>query len=171
MDSHTRKTLPFFALLLLLYAVTFPYQTFAADLVLHGVSGSINTQVSFVLIAYNVPNEVEAFGLDIVFDPNILEYIGGEKGDLIKGFVLFDINPTTNGLKIGAATPNEKIGAGASGIIVTITFSVKMTYQESDINLNNLTDDIKNWSTETDFSPSIALIQNSGSGCFVKCLY
>jgi len=164
------------SVLLLLIFIATPREILASDLILSGTISDPNTQTSFVLSVYNAPNEVVAFGFDIIYDPNIMEYIDDEGGDIIQDFTYLS-NNISNGVRrfagyvIPPVTEDKKIKKGTNGVIHTITFAVKKNYRETDIFLDNLIDDMDGWTTETTFSQTNILVLDSESTlCFFNCL-
>lgn len=112
---------------------------------LSGVSGA---EVTVTLKIINAPNDVDALGLDIKFDPNALQYIKYEKGDLVQGSLLFDVsNPESGLLRIGEINlEDNKIAQGTSGTIVDLYFTLRTDFLSTIIQLDNMVDDIDGWS-------------------------
>ena len=83
------------------------------------------TGVILVSVA-NVTTDVDAFGLDFIFDHTVLEYVSLEKGDLTQNFDFLTGNNFTNGvLRIAGVEGDNPIKPGSSGSILRITLSVK----------------------------------------------
>ena len=89
---------------------------------------------------------ISALGVDIVYDTNMLSYVGVSQGSLTSGFSYFDGNEISSGtVRIGAfnSTP---ISVNSSGTIANVIFSVIYTGNEgatSTLTSFNLEDDIK----------------------------
>jgi hypothetical protein len=118
-----------------------------ADQTGQAVSGQV---VKIPLRMQSSPNEVAAFGLKVTYDPAILEYSGFEKGDLVKSFDIFGVNPVGAGkLKVGGVYSDGSIPKGSSGDLVWLKFTVKAG-QKGDcypLRLESLEDHVANFST------------------------
>ena len=175
-DCLKRILFHILCLFLLFIFIAIPRKILASDLVLSGTVSDPNTQTSFLLSVYNVPNDVVAFGFDIIYDPNIMEYVDDEEGDIIKDFTYLS-NNISNGVRRFAGyvnppiTEDKKIKKDANGVMLKITFDVKKNYGEKDIFLDNLIDDLNGWTTETTLSHGNILAQDAESTlCFLNIL-
>jgi hypothetical protein len=99
------------------------------------------------------PNEVDALGFDLTFDPSVLQYTGAfTRGALVAAWSFFDVsNPTPGKLKVGGFTVVDPIQAGVSGTLVRLEFLVVCNNcgagSISELVATNLVDDVATWST------------------------
>ncbi len=107
---------------------------------------SAASTIEYTILVSAAPNEVKAFGFDIIYDTTILDYIDQKKGVLISEFDFFAANEVENGtIRIGGfATSEKKIDAEAGGILMTLSFKV-LQCKNSLLQLAELKDDIKTW--------------------------
>ena len=84
----------FLSMVLILFSGINP--VFSANLSLTGKPAEDQNKKTFILEITNAPNQITSFGLDIVFDPNVLIYESIARGDLTAGFDLFKANFTEN---------------------------------------------------------------------------
>jgi hypothetical protein len=123
---------------------------YAANLEIDDQCAPKEQEVTFSVSVSNAPNDVVAFGIDILFDPTVLDFQGFEKGTLIQnGFSLFDVNEVSAGrLRVGGLEfGNNKIKTGSSGILVKLTFLV-IDEKYAKMIPADLKDDVKNWTIE-----------------------
>lgn len=116
------------------------------------LSGKPDSPVTITLKINEAPNDVSAFGLEIIFDLNALEYVGYEKGDLISGSIFFGVSTNLESgiIRIGdVKLEDEKIESGTSGSIVSLFFALKNSTSDTSIKLDNLVDDIEGWDKNT----------------------
>jgi len=69
--------------------------------------------VSFAITVHEAPNDVEAFGLEVWFDPNILTFESCEKGELANQFILLASTPESGVVRVAGIAPNEGAACGA----------------------------------------------------------
>ncbi|MEW5802234.1 MAG: HYR domain-containing protein [bacterium] len=106
-------------------------------------------EVTFTISVDSAPAAASAFGFEISYDENILEYKSFAKGDLTQGFMLLDVSKPSskpNTLRAGAVGGSQKIELGNSGSILKLVFTVK-SCEISDLSLVNMIDDVFGWST------------------------
>ena len=154
----------------------------AADLVLNGPHfADPNSLISFTVIIHIAPNDVEAFGFDILFDPNILDVVADpngvvtlEKGNLIDQSIVLAQKISLDRVRIGGIlfpVDTNKIFQSSTGTLVKVPFRVKRTYSENDIRITSTVDDISSWTTETILGAWLFLPPDSESGlCFMNSL-
>jgi len=83
------ETVGALVLLVLIPLVRMSPAAFAASLTLDMKPFSvIYSSVSFAITVHEAPNDVEAFGIEVWFDPNILEFERFEKGELAKQYII-----------------------------------------------------------------------------------
>lgn len=125
---------------------------------------------------------MEAFGIEIRFDPNILSFEGYEKGELVKQFLMEGASNPASDLVVVAGLSDTGISEGASGELAKLTFRVITPCVATDLRFTTLFDDIQGWDTEDgtlDPPPSCAwfdapIVFGEGSGyglCFVGTLF
>jgi len=126
-----------------------------------GDRGAAGSQVVITVQIQNAPNDVSAFGADILFDQNILEFVSADFTDtLIENFDFKSVsNPSPGVLRLGGFEAGEDIiTISSSGDLVYLTFNVASSIVDcisSFLELGELKDDIGSWSTSW--------------GCFFNC--
>lgn len=95
-----------------------------------------------ITIKGNIVQEVQTFGLDVVFDPNVYEYQGTEKGSLTQDWAQVDGNV----IEPGRARVGGYYGSGTviTGNVDGSLAVVKFKFVNSEITLENFVDDIRN---------------------------
>jgi PKD repeat protein len=114
------------------------------------VAGSIGAAGGLVTIPVRIndaPNDVSAFGFELVFDPTMLSYKKYEKGALAEDLDFFDAQLISDGMLRFGGVKNKGILDGASGSIVFIQFEILQAEPTAKLTLQALTDDMANWST------------------------
>ncbi|MEW5735482.1 MAG: PKD domain-containing protein [Thermodesulfobacteriota bacterium] len=117
---------------------------FAGDL-----SGQPGDEAAITVMVNIAPNPVSALGMDILFDPAVLQYKGViAKGDLTQGFNYLLANEVTPGdLRIGGIIAPGEIPLDASGSLVTIYFDV-IGSGNSTLRIVDQKDHIASWTFE-----------------------
>jgi len=129
-------------------------------------TGSAGDEVSFSLGINNAPDDINDFGLDILFDPNVLKPVFDPnepesanviftRGELAADFKFLGITytPGNNYLRIGGFTQDTSeegqsfIPKGASGIIANIPFTIQRGLGTATLGIDRLYDDLAGWST------------------------
>jgi hypothetical protein len=92
--------------------------------------------VTFTVFISTAPNEVTAFGLEITFDPSVLSFDttdtnsdliadAATPGPLVEGWTFFGVSsPASGRIRVGGSTITNGIAAGASGVLLQLTFTV-----------------------------------------------
>jgi len=114
------------------------------------VSGGIGSSGGLVTIPVRIndaPNDVSAFGFELVFDPEMLTFKSFEKGALAEDLDFFNAQIVENGILRCGGVKNKGILDGASGSIVFVQFEIKQTEPSTKLYLQALTDDMANWTT------------------------
>lgn len=110
-------------------------------------------EVTFTISINNAPSNVLSYGLDLIYDEDVLEYKPQDtaiiKGELIKDFAGIIVGqPSSNTVRIGGyAGFEEIIDQGTSGDFLKLAFIVK-NCQQSTLTLNNLVCDISGWTVK-----------------------
>ena len=172
-------------LLVLISFISMPPAAPAASLTLYvKPSGITYSSVSFALTVHDAPNYVEAFSLEVWYDPNILEFESFEKGELAKQFIVFNASTPESGVvRVAGFAPSEGTGIseGASGELAVLCFGLITPCVATNLNLRALIDDVEGWDTEDGtldpsplcefFDAPIVFGEDSGYGlCFVGTL-
>ena len=93
------------------------------------------------------PNSVSSFGFEIMFDPEMLAYKSFEKGSLVEDFDYFNANLVESNIIRCGGAKNNGILRASSGSILFLEFEVKKAEPVTQIKIQSLTDDIKNWTS------------------------
>jgi len=104
--------------------------------------------VTVAIIVQDAPNNVRAFGLDVVYNPEVLSYQEASAGSLVENFDYFDTNLIADGwVRIGGFEAGEElILTGDGGSIVELIFEVKLeSCVASPIKIINQKDHIAVW--------------------------
>ncbi len=113
------------------------------------VCGGKGERVIFTVVINNAPNEVEAFGFDVVGCTDILKYVSYTRGNLTKDWDFFDCNPLEPGrVRVGGFTTKDKIEKGAGGSVVNLQFEV-VGENDCYLNIEDMVDDIIGWRPES----------------------
>ncbi|MDM8540537.1 cohesin domain-containing protein [Desulfococcaceae bacterium HSG9] len=134
--------------ILLTVVIAMPSQ--AADkavLTFDNLTAKAGEKVTFTLTVNKAPNAVKTFGLEVLYDTDLLKYQSYKRGLLVKkGFSFFGVNESSPGtLKIGGVEPKKnEIKKGAAGSLVLLTFEV-LKAGKGEIKPANLKDNIKKW--------------------------
>ncbi|MCP4106294.1 MAG: hypothetical protein GY749_12265 [Desulfobacteraceae bacterium] len=121
----------------------------AAVLEIENQSAPTGSEVTFAVNINNAPNNVNSFGFEILYDPNIMEYKGfHENSFLAQSFYYFDVGKKPGLLTVGGfGTGSNRIEQNASGTMFTLTFKI-IKYGSCKIVLNDLKDEVTGWSTQ-----------------------
>ncbi|MDM8523054.1 cohesin domain-containing protein [Desulfococcaceae bacterium HSG8] len=112
-------------------------------------TASDGKQAVFAVSVNNAPNEVAAFGFEVLYDSDVLRYKDYERGSLAQdAFSFFDVNePASGQLRVGGMEVGaNKIQEGSSGTLVILTFEV-VGRGKSEMKLAELKDSLKTWTT------------------------
>jgi len=150
-------------LLTMFMALIYSSMAFAADgLAINNPScTTAGGTAIFTISVNNAPNNISAFGLNISFDENILEFVKFNKAaDLAEFMVSANKSKTLPVVTVGGYyTGSEEFGiaAGTTGQIGELVFNV-LSCEPVTLAISNQTDDIKIWQAES--GQLIAPIQN-----------
>jgi len=125
MKSTMRKL--YITIFFMMLSFVQPFQVNAYFLELNSQKGVIGEIVTYELSIDKSPNNISAFGLDLKYDPKILDFQSFERGDLVKnGFSLFDANKISNGcVRIGGVDLDKKfIPKNKTGTLIVLKFKV-----------------------------------------------
>ena len=114
------------------------------------VAGGIGATGGLVNIPVRIndaPNDVSAFGFELIYDPAMLAFKSFEKGALAQDLDFFNAQLIEDGLLRCGGVKNKGILKGASGSIVFVQFEIKQTEPSTKLSLQGLTDDMANWTT------------------------
>ncbi len=146
--QHKLITLFRLALLICFLFLHTTSQAMAEDIELGEQCETIGNQVTFTLSIASAPNNFDSMGVDIIYDPGVLEFtISDFSGTLLESFSYKDAYLVNSGLiRIGAFTTGEAISSGDSGNLVALTFTVSED-SATDLLMQNLKDGIKEWTS------------------------
>lgn len=90
-----------------------------------GATGAMGREVKIPVMVKFAPGSISAFGFDVIYDENVLDYSGYERGDLTASFDVFEANPIDSGkVRVGGFTFTSTIPQGANGYLVWLKFNV-----------------------------------------------
>jgi len=108
-------------------------------------TGYVGDEVTIAFTVSNSDNTVAAMGFDILYDPDILEFIDFSTGPLLDKFSMFFVNPVHDDcLRVGAIEHQMNIKPHQSGDLMYLTFHV-INFGTSKIELVRPKDDIEHW--------------------------
>jgi len=116
------------------------------------VAGGIGAAGGLVTIPVRIndaPNDVSAFGFELVFDSSMLSFKSYEKGALAEDLDFFDVQLISDGMLRCGGVKNKGILNGASGSILFVQFEILQTEPVTKLSLQALTDDMAQWSTSS----------------------
>ena len=110
-------------------------------------SGCPGDSIDVIISLSSTDLDVDSFGLELTYCPDMIDYVGFERGDLVQTFNLFDCALVVPGvLRVGGLDFSESIPAGSDGTLITISFNVTCwACQQGDVcimDLINIADDI-----------------------------
>lgn len=133
------------------FAISLLFSTsyaFSAALELDEQTGSMGEVISFTLSVNAAPNSVFSLGLDIGFDPEILEFRQADAtGGLMEKWAFIDFTSPEPGLLRIGAFDLAGFPEGTNGLLATLTFLV-IGSQKSPITITGLVDDVSDWSVK-----------------------
>jgi PKD repeat protein len=114
------------------------------------VAGGIGAPGGLVTIPIRIndaPNDVSAFGFELVYDPEMLSFKSYEKGALAEDSDFFDVKLISDGILRCGGVKNKGILDGASGSVLFVQFEIIQSEPSTKLSLQGLTDEIANWTT------------------------
>jgi PKD repeat protein len=114
------------------------------------VAGGIGASGGLVTIPVRIndaPNDVSAFGFELIYDPEMLSYMSYEKGALAEDLDFFDVKLIADGILRCGGVKNKGILNGASGSVLFVQFEIIQSEPSTKLSLQGLTDEIANWTT------------------------
>jgi hypothetical protein len=121
-------------------------------------SGETGTTITIPVAINGNINEIRAFGLELTYDTSMFEYQNVSKGDLTADWGVADGYEISSGtVRIGVlAAQADPISAGGVGSIVKVTLKVTCSAcingQQSQICIQNYTDDIAGMTPQPTFA-------------------
>jgi len=125
-------------------------------------TGSMGDLIQFTLGIQNAPNPVKTFGLDIFFNPDVIEPIQNidpdnpevtivqhTKSELVQDIEFFGVYQIEPGhIRIGGFTLEEHfIDEGGNGSVVTLDFEIRSPFATTQLDISRLVDDMADWLT------------------------
>lgn len=135
----------------LFFSLVFMFAGVAASFAVDIIVEDANESGEFCVSIENAPNEVCAFTVNLIVDPDVLVYSTFTKGDLTQDFTLFNVTPQAEAgvVLISGVEPGANcISQGSSGTLVCLEYNVMDANGQSDLCLETLTGQIVGWSTE-----------------------
>ena len=120
---------------------------------LEGTQGKIGQEIQIPVRIQSAPNEITCFGFEITYNPDILEYLGFERGDLTISFDMLGVNQDPDNfakLIVGGFCSSEcEISQEANGCLIRLKFKVKGGQENNyyPLYLEKLEDNIANLSS------------------------
>ncbi len=116
-------------------------------------TGCTGEAIQIAVSMSNGETPVEAFGFDLHYCTDMLEYVSCEYGELTLAWPYLNCNPAEPGIvRVGGFSPMP-IPAGSSGSIAVLTFTVTCgacnPEDECEISLTDLVDDFEGWSAQS----------------------
>lgn len=144
-----KETRLFIFLIFFSLVSVFPGYGMCQELFINNQGNFFKDIINFQISINSAPNTIHAFGFDLYFDPEILEYEKYAKGNLLGQYELFDCIQLEPGkLRCGGINTGEgTILKGQGGNIINLSFR-KIECQKTTLCINNLVDDIENWEAE-----------------------
>ncbi|MEW5802863.1 MAG: cohesin domain-containing protein, partial [bacterium] len=111
--------------------------------------GMTQDEVKIPVRIQTAPGSVYAIGFEVIYNPDVLEYLGFERGNLVTSFTMVDVNPDgSDRVRVGGMTIGNGIPQGATGYVVWLKFKVTGDIESgcTPVLLENLTDDLAQFS-------------------------
>jgi hypothetical protein len=117
----------------------------AEMIIIHDQAGHVGDDITITFSISDAQNAVYAMGFDLVYDPDILEYIDYARGPLLRDYSMCDVNQIhDDSLRMGALELKDNINPHQTGELLYLTFHV-INYGVSKIELVRPKDNIRNW--------------------------
>ncbi len=106
-------------------------------------AGTAGASVSYAIRVSEGPESIDAFGLDIAYDPSLLTYTSEwERGDLTADFTQVGVNEVEPGrIRLGGFSVGEPVPAGAKGALAVLQFEA-VSYTPSRLSVLRPVDDV-----------------------------
>ncbi len=116
-------------------------------------SGCTGEKVQIAVSISNPDTETDAFGFDLHYCTDMLEYVSCIKGELTNYWYFIECNEQEAGrVRVGGFSTTP-IPAGSDGSIIILNFQVTYSgcelYDECEMYLSNFEDDISGWTAQT----------------------
>jgi hypothetical protein len=114
------------------------------NLIINDIEVSRGEEVVLPVIIDN-PFGIDAFGFDLIFPSDILEFVGVERTELLKGFNQVEGNEIRKGVLRVGGYGSEPIKSRSSAVLITLIFKVVSEPKKpSNLAIINRDDDLKN---------------------------
>ncbi len=120
------------------------------------VSGCTGDAVTIDVTMANPDTDVDAFVFYVNYDPEMLDYLSCDAGELDPSWVMFGCNEPTNGeIRITGYSYPEFIPAGSNGTLVGLNFDVVCADcengEQSLLYFSHLRDDVSGWEIQNGY--------------------
>ncbi|MGA1870463.1 MAG: Kazal-type serine protease inhibitor domain-containing protein [bacterium] len=120
------------------------------ELDIPGSRGERGKEILIPIMVQSSPDPVYSFGIEVAYDPEVLEYVNFELGELTTSFDMVDVNPIAiNRVKIGGFANENVIPQGSSGSLILLRFLI-LDGEENrcyPLTLEKLKDDLSHFSS------------------------
>jgi sugar lactone lactonase YvrE len=117
----------------------------AEMIIAHDQNGHIGDDITITFSVSNAANTVSAMGFDILYDPDVLEYIDFSPGPLLEKYSMFYVNQVNEDcLRVGALEHQMNIAPSQSGDLMYLKFHV-IDFGTSNIDIVRPKDDVRSW--------------------------
>ena len=136
-----------FQLAVALAIVCLPMAGMAEVLEFDEQTAAIDTEVTFTLYLDSPPKAASDLSLDITYDGDVLEFVKADfAGTVLEKFDTKAVtSPESGTLSLNAKTGSNAIAAGATGMVVMLTFTV-VGDDDTDLEIENLKGGASGWS-------------------------
>jgi hypothetical protein len=118
----------------------------AQGLSLDTQQGQVGETIRITVQIDSAPTSIQAFGFDVTYDPQVLQYTGTHSaGGMSSGFDFFQASAPSPGLiRIAGFTTKHQVEAGSSGDFATLEFRV-LRPGNATLSLVHPVDDVAAW--------------------------
>lgn len=111
---------------------------------------SANAPVFYAVRLAGGPKPVEAFGLEVAYDPSLVRFSSAwERGELTTDFTQVGVNEVEVGsIRVGGFNVGEPIPAGADGVLAMLEFEA-LSYTPSRLSILNPVDDVASFTVSS----------------------
>jgi hypothetical protein len=105
--------------------------------------GKVGETVTFTVSLHQAVKPIDALGLILTYDPQVLRYTGTfTKGQLVQGFDFFNAHERQPGhIRVGGFTTKQAITTGQHGSLISLAFTV-VKANHSTVQIARMVDDL-----------------------------